>query len=725
MYSIKADAVKATANIIKYRQPDGSVIFIKMHGDEFFGYAATASGHIVSKAPDGYFYHANYNAGFLSITNERANVSESAVKSAGRYSVYSMTVPSEICAALREKAIQSINPVALSAIGEHGNTSQICHFSNAMEQNVTLQEQNRFVVLLVKFANKGFANGDDETVKRIYNMLNQKGYSYNGATGSVADYFNANFGGRHDFAFDLYGAFELPHTVEHYGGRTATMNDADAAYMIADACRAAFESGVDFSLYDGNKDGIADNVAVIFAGCNEAESGNSSLVWPHKGDISGLNISFNGVKIASYTCSSELSGSEDNPSAATIGIFCHEFAHALGLPDMYDSNGSEEGLANALYGKLSLMDEGNYLNGGNTPPFFNAVEREILGLNHVAFLRQNDSYVLLPVQDCDTIYRIPSVNDGEYFLLECRNPSSWDTWIGGGGMVVYHVDKSGNIAGGLSAQRRWELNILNTYAAHECVKVLASGPDASKENTSALFFPGRGTVSLTAMGVPKFTDWAGNGVGFSLKNIAYSNGTVRFYAEQGVALDTGMPYVKDMESVVYQNDALLRWSPSSEVIQRPENGAWHIFLREDNIAPANGSTENYRAETAHAEMHFVSASPEFVFNNLKAGTSYSGTICFAKENLMGPTANFSFATDSVTSSYPYLKLQGRYKQGDIVVFGVQNLTEEYDAVKIRLNGVLLSENHYKFEDLKEYEVEVSIYYPDKSADVITKKIIVE
>lgn len=80
MLCVKAEAVKATANIIKYRQPDGSVIFIKMFGDEFFGYTVTTDGHIVSKAPNGYFYHANYNAGFLSITNERANVSESAEK---------------------------------------------------------------------------------------------------------------------------------------------------------------------------------------------------------------------------------------------------------------------------------------------------------------------------------------------------------------------------------------------------------------------------------------------------------------------------------------------------------------------------------------------------------------------------------------------------------------------------------------------------------------------
>lgn len=727
MPCVEAGAVKATANIIKYRQPDGSVIFIKMSGDEFFGYAVTTDGHIVSKAPDGYFYHANYNAGFLSITNERANVSESAGKKNLTYYTRSCSVPYGISMDLRKKAVQLIDPGLANGVEKQNNISKIYYFSNSIEHEGLLQGEKRFLVLLVKFADKGFANGDDETKRRIENMLNQKGYSYNGATGCVADYFNANFGEGHNFVFDLYGAFELPQSVEYYGGRTSTMNDADAASMIADACKAAFENGVDFSLYDCNKDGFADNVAVIFAGCNEAESGNSSLVWPHKGNISERDISYNGVKIASYTCSSELSGSEDNPSVATIGVFCHEFAHALGLPDMYDSNGSEEGLANALYGKLSIMDEGNYLNGGNTPPFFNVVEREILGLCRIADLKQENFYELLPVQDCDTIYRIPSVNEGEYFLVECRNPSGWDAWIGGGGMVVYHVDKSDNIVGGISAKRRWELNILNTYAAHECVKVLAANPyKVSDKNIGPLFFPSGGVSSLTASGVPKLEDWAGNGVGFSLKNISYSNGSVRFYAEQGVALDDGMPYAFDIKSVVYQNDALLRWSVSSNDLPESDEGVWQIILQESaDDLHGNDTTGNNREDVVPAQMPFLCTQPEFLFKNLKAGTSYSGKIYFVKENSMGKAAAFSFVTDSVTSPYPCIKVQGRYKKGDIAVFGVQNLTEKYDAVKIRLNGVLLSENHYKFEDLKEYEVEVSIHYPDKSVDVITKKIVVE
>ncbi|MBR4883255.1 MAG: hypothetical protein IKU18_05180, partial [Bacteroidales bacterium] len=58
---LDAWAIKAVAKIVKYRQPDGSFVSLKVVGDEFFGYTTTLQGHIVSVGPDGFLHKADYS----------------------------------------------------------------------------------------------------------------------------------------------------------------------------------------------------------------------------------------------------------------------------------------------------------------------------------------------------------------------------------------------------------------------------------------------------------------------------------------------------------------------------------------------------------------------------------------------------------------------------------------------------------------------------------------
>ena len=44
---------------------------------------------------------------------------------------------------------------------------------------------------------------------------------------------------------------------------------------------------------------------------------------------------FDGVKVMDYTCQPEIYTTQGLMSP--IGIICHEFGHALGVPDFYDT----------------------------------------------------------------------------------------------------------------------------------------------------------------------------------------------------------------------------------------------------------------------------------------------------------------------------------------------------------------------------------------------------
>src|SRR5690606_41205846 len=58
-----------------------------------------------------------------------------------------------------------------------------------------------------------------------------------------------------------------------------------------------------------------------------------------------------------------------------IGVFCHEFGHNLGLPDLYDTdpgNGSSQGI-----GEWGLMGGGSWLGGEHYPSNFRSEERRV------------------------------------------------------------------------------------------------------------------------------------------------------------------------------------------------------------------------------------------------------------------------------------------------------------------------------------------------------------
>ena len=61
----------------------------------------------------------------------------------------------------------------------------------------------------------------------------------------------------------------------------------------------------------------------------------------------------------------------------TIGVFAHEYGHALGLPDLYDTDYSSNGI-----GDWSLMAGGSYnyiVRGGDSPAHLDAWCKYSLG----------------------------------------------------------------------------------------------------------------------------------------------------------------------------------------------------------------------------------------------------------------------------------------------------------------------------------------------------------
>ncbi|MBY5161174.1 M6 family metalloprotease domain-containing protein [Salsipaludibacter albus] len=122
--------------------------------------------------------------------------------------------------------------------------------------------------------------------------------------------------------------------------------------------------------YDGDgdfdeSDGYIDHFQAVHAGPG-AETGDPEAIWSHRWYIQstgigeggpssgapngGYEVGDSGIWIGDYTVEPENGG---------VGVFAHEYAHDLGLPDLYDTGGGENGT-----GFWTLMSSGSYGNDG-------------------------------------------------------------------------------------------------------------------------------------------------------------------------------------------------------------------------------------------------------------------------------------------------------------------------------------------------------------------------
>ena len=272
-----------------------------------------------------------------------------------------------------------------------------------------------------------------ENVKQEWDaMLNQQGFSKNGAAGCVSEYFKKQSGGRFNITFDLIGPVNLPDSMKYYGENQSGSSGEDMRpeQMIVDACQGA---DTDFSPYDWDGDGTIDVVLVIFSGHGENRGGTPDAIWPHKYNIYGKKVGE--LSLRTYACVSEL-GSSD--AIDGYGTLCHEFSHTLGLPDLYPISGS----AYSIFDEWDLMDGGNYANKCWSVPNYSAFERNICGWYEPVELSEATTISAMPAIDDEMVAYIIRNNDDpkDYYIVENRQQRGWDAYVPGNGLLITHVD---------------------------------------------------------------------------------------------------------------------------------------------------------------------------------------------------------------------------------------------------------------------------------------------
>lgn len=283
-------------------------------------------------------------------------------------------------------------------------------------------------------------------------ITNAPDYHDNGFQGSVRDYFKAQSGGKFILDFDVAGPVMMSQPYDYYGND----GEKNISEMVKEACKGVQDS-IDFSRYDWDGDGEAEEVFILYAGYgqNDYDTSNDSLIWPLMNKLEGdrKSLKINGTKINTYACSSEL---KYDGEIAGIGTFCHEFSHCMGFPDIYDVQNKGSFAMDAW----DLMDYGNYNGDGYLPAGYTAYEKMTCGWLSPVELGNDSVEVkdMKPLADGGQAYLIRHPQyANEYFLLENRQPVGFDRQLPGSGVLITHVDYD---------KDAWEANAVNTLGLY-------------------------------------------------------------------------------------------------------------------------------------------------------------------------------------------------------------------------------------------------------------------
>jgi M6 family metalloprotease-like protein/uncharacterized repeat protein (TIGR01451 family) len=421
-----AQASPAYPVVKTFEQPDGEKLMLRLWGDEFAHGWQTLDGYTVIKNPEtGYWEYA--------IQDRNGELAPSGI-------VVGEGVP-PISKGLRP-SLEVINRAraefGLPPAGEP-RLSRAPAFTGP---------ETDVVFVMVEFTDVACTFTDTQMQTNLFG---------GGASGpgDLDDYFREISYGQLDMVGWVEGGtgcYTAANTHTHYDN-----GPGSAADLVTEAVNLA-DPDVDFSIYDNDGDGFVDVFGVIYAGggphdgCETDDGADGSAddnLWPHSSSL-GAPIAVDGVNVQNYIIQSEITfgiGDGVCDEMQTIGLFAHEFGHAIGLPDLYDTDGSSSGVG---WWSAMASQFRSTVNLADTPPHYDPwskwFEGWITPVDHTGM----DVGVSIPQVETNPFVAQFLENpggaekggSGEYFLVENRQQVGFDSQLPGCGLLAWHIDEA-------------------------------------------------------------------------------------------------------------------------------------------------------------------------------------------------------------------------------------------------------------------------------------------
>jgi len=434
VFSVNLWAGPVAPIVLELSQPDGTKFSAVARGDEFANWMETLDGHSIVKQNDTWYYAGKDSSGKLISTGAPVGS-----LSADELRLLPLHV-------MPDKDPESLKPYKIRKIPRgDGPASQDAVSPQAISHTQYV------LTILVNYNDISLAYTDANFQSLIY-----------GASNSVKDfYLKSSYNGftvaapAETSGTPNDGIIRVSRPVAHpnHGNDFATSrSEASAIVSLADPF-------INYASYDANADGniSADELAIviILAGYENSYGGDSAAtprVYGHKSGFPAVTL--DGKTLSPYTMFGEAHAvAEDVPGKhiSTIGIMCHELGHLmLGLPDLYDTDYSSDGIGEwGVMGGGEWNTTGTIFNDyyliGDSPALMSAWSKVATGFTLPQDINSNQNAVSIAQAATNEVAKriwIDKYRLNEYFLLENRQKTGFDTPLPGSGLLIWHVDET-------------------------------------------------------------------------------------------------------------------------------------------------------------------------------------------------------------------------------------------------------------------------------------------
>ena len=350
------------------------------------------------------------------------------------------------------------------------------------------------LTLLVDFSDKPAP----VTVSEVEEWLNKEGFNRDGCNGSVRDYYLDVSNGQLDLTNEVYGWYRAKHPKSWYEG----LQGYTGSDSLMKEVFAYFDSQVDFSRYDNDKDGTTEAINIVYAGAGQTWGQG---LWPHSGWSSEKR---DGVKLTHHQMT-------DMPGKFSIYVFVHESGHMIfGWPDLY------------WYGDYCTM--GNRANDWNPVaindfyradqgwiPFVDITSEDV---NNITSLE-----VTKPGEVCYR-YKNPARPDKEGLVWSYIRNTGRNKVLAGSGLLMQHYDFS---IEGNSAADKLGLRIVHASAAGKSSDAVTD-QWPSPGSTANTFFKSGTYSEFSDDAYPAIRWYNGSKTGFKITDIGTPGETLTF-----------------------------------------------------------------------------------------------------------------------------------------------------------------------------------------------------
>lgn len=306
----------------------------------------------------------------------------------------------------------------------------------ALNYNPAVSDTFRALVILVDFsdnpASGGLIFGQPSDFQQLLFSFDLDDGHY-----SMTEFYYENSYGTFYLEGQVVGWYRMPQTYAYYvDGQNGWGSYPQNAQRLAEDAVLAADPAVDYSQFDADGNGWVDGIFIVHAGPGAEQTGSDNMIWSHQWSLYNT-LNLDGVNILSYSTEPE---EYTGQGLITMGIYCHEYGHVLGLPDLYDTDYSSAGV-----GDWSLMSGGSWNHQGRYPAFMDAWCKKEIGFLNLTNVTVNQADVEIPTSyDNPVAFRLWENGQvgSQYFLIENRHIMGNDKGIPGSGLLIMHIDET-------------------------------------------------------------------------------------------------------------------------------------------------------------------------------------------------------------------------------------------------------------------------------------------